>query len=134
MKGGISRREVLAMTATLGAAIAAPTRAAAPERPNILWLVSEDNNPFIGAYGDKLAHTPAIDRLAAEGVLYKNVFSNAPVCAPSRFAIITGVLPESCGPAQNMRGQCFAPAVSARVSRVPPESRLLLQQQRKDRL
>ena len=97
------------MTATLGAAIAAPTRADAPERPNILWLVSEDNNPFIGAYGDKLAHTPAIDRLAAEGILYKNVFCNAPVCAPSRFAIITGVLPESCGPAQNMRASASLP-------------------------
>lgn len=77
----------------------------APERPNILWLVSEDNNPFIGAYGNPLAHTPAIDALAASGVLFNNAFSNAPVCAPSRFGIITGMYPESCGPAHHMRAQ-----------------------------
>ena len=84
--------------------------AEARKRPNILWLVSEDNNPFIGAYGDRLAHTPAIDSLAAGGVLYQNVFSNAPVCAPSRFAIITGMYPESCGPAHHMRAQGKLPA------------------------
>ena len=79
-------------------------------RPNILWLVSEDNYPFIGAYGDRLAHTPAIDALAAAGVLYANAFSNAPVCAPTRFAIITGMYPESCGPAHHMRAEGRIPA------------------------
>ncbi|MFT4089983.1 MAG: sulfatase [Asticcacaulis sp.] len=74
-----------------------------PERPNILWLVSEDNNPLIGAYGDNLAHTPHLDALAAKGLLYKNVYSVAPVCAPSRFAILTGLHPETCAPAHHMR-------------------------------
>ncbi|WP_375195866.1 sulfatase-like hydrolase/transferase [Sphingobium sp.] len=72
-------------------------------RPNILWLVSEDNNPFIGAYGDKLAHTPNIDRLAREGVLFRNAYSNAPVCSPTRFTILTGVHSQSCAPANQMR-------------------------------
>ncbi|MXO64943.1 sulfatase [Altericroceibacterium endophyticum] len=79
-------------------------------RPNILWLVSEDNNPFIGAYGDKIAHTPNIDRLAREGVLYRNAYSNAPVCAPTRFAILTGIYPESCGPAHQMRAKAHLPS------------------------
>lgn len=82
-----SRREFVT-PATALAAVAGVSEAAARKRPNILWLVSEDNNPFIGAYGDRVAHTPAIDSLAAGGVLYENVFSNAPVCAPTRFAII----------------------------------------------
>jgi arylsulfatase A-like enzyme len=41
-------------------------------RPNILWIVSEDNNPYLGCYGDALARTPTIDRLAKDGVHYRN--------------------------------------------------------------
>jgi arylsulfatase A-like enzyme len=110
----LSRRTLL--TAGAGAAaLAAFERGSAAEtksrsRPNILWLVSEDNYPFIGAYGDRLAHTPAIDALAAAGVRYANAFSNAPVCAPTRFAIITGMYAESCGPAHHMRSQGKIPA------------------------
>src|SRR3546814_8535979 len=59
------------------------------EQPNILWLVSEDNGPFLGCYGDTFATTPNLDRLASEGVLYKNAISAAPVCAPSRSTLIT---------------------------------------------
>lgn len=81
----------------------AKVNAAIKDRPNILWLVSEDNNPFVGAYGDTLAKTPTIDALARKGVLFRNAYSNAPVCAPSRFAILTGVYPESCAPANHMR-------------------------------
>lgn len=108
----ISRRDVLAagpaLTAT-GLATDALAAATPSERPNILWLVSEDNNPFIGAYGDTLAHTPTLDALAKEGLLYRNVYTNAPVCAPTRFAIITGVHPESAGPAHNMRAVAKLP-------------------------
>ena len=70
--------------------------------PNILWIVSEDNGPFLGCYGDALATTPNIDKLASQGVLYKNAFANAPVCAPARSTIISGVYPPSMG-TQNMR-------------------------------
>ena len=72
------------------------------DRPNILWLTSEDNGPFIGAYGDTFATTPNIDRLATEGVLYENSFATAPVCAPSRSTLITGMYPTSMG-TQHMR-------------------------------
>jgi arylsulfatase A-like enzyme len=66
-------------------------------RPNILWIVSEDNSPLIGAYGDEFATTPNIDRFAAEAVRYTNAFATAPVCAPSRSALITGMYPSSVG-------------------------------------
>ena len=72
------------------------------DRPNILWIVSEDNSPLIGAYGDEFATTPNIDQLAVEGVLYENAFAAAPVCAPSRSALITGVWPTIMG-TQHMR-------------------------------
>lgn len=106
----ISRRRVLAGAAAI-ATVPKAAFTAQEARPNIVWLVSEDNGPFIGAYGDRLARTPTIDRLAAEGILYRNVFSTAPVCAPSRFGIITGVLPESCGPAHHMRATALLPAL-----------------------
>lgn len=67
------------------------------ERPNILWLVSEDNSPFVGAYGDDFATTPNLDQLASEGFMYTNAYANAPVCAPSRNTIITGVYANSGG-------------------------------------
>lgn len=71
-------------------------------QPNILWIVSEDNSPFIGAYGDEFATTPHIDQLAQEGVLYENAFATAPVCAPARSTLITGVYPTAMG-TQHMR-------------------------------
>ncbi|GHB65373.1 sulfatase-like hydrolase/transferase [Persicitalea jodogahamensis] len=78
------------------------------DKPNILWIVSEDNSPFIGAYGDTFATTPNIDKLATQGVLYTNAFATAPVCAPSRSTLITGMYPPSMG-TENMRSTYPAP-------------------------
>ena len=80
-----------------------------PVRPNILWLVSEDNECFLGCYGDRLAHTPRLDKLAQQGVLYERCFG-WPVCAPSRFALISGMYAVTCGPAEHMRAQGKIPA------------------------
>ncbi len=84
--------------------------ACAQERPNILWIVSEDNSPFLGCYGDTFATTPRLDGLASEGVRYKRVFSAAPVCAPSRSTLITGVFPTSMG-TEHMRSEYPIPDV-----------------------
>ncbi len=73
-------------------------------RPNILWLVSEDNDTFLGCYGDARARTPTLDKLAREGVLYERCFAE-PVCAPSRFTLITGMYAVGHGPAHHMRAQ-----------------------------
>ena len=78
------------------------------DRPNILWIVSEDNSPFLGCYGDKKAVTPNLDRLAGEGIAYDNAFANAPVCAPMRNTIITGVYASQLG-CQNMRSKYAIP-------------------------
>lgn len=69
----------------------------AAERPNILWLTSEDHGPEMGCYGDPLARTPHVDALAAKGMLFTIAWSNHPVCAPARTAIITGLHANSSG-------------------------------------
>ncbi len=70
--------------------------------PNILWITSEDNSPLLGCYGDTFATTPNLDAFAARAFLYTHAYSNAPVCAPSRNTIITGVYASSGGH-ENMR-------------------------------
>ncbi|WP_428334781.1 sulfatase family protein [Novosphingobium sp.] len=110
-----SRRDAIA--AASGALVAGMATSAANAAqpgnmtalPNIVWIVSEDNNPYLGAYGDTLAHTPNLDALAKKGVLYRNAFSNGPVCATSRFGILTGVYAESCAPAQHHRAIAHLP-------------------------
>ncbi len=87
----------------LGARSCALACAATPApRPNILWITCEDISPNLGCYGDDYATTPNLDRFAARGLLYRNCWSNAPVCAPARTTIITGVYPTSSG-AEHMR-------------------------------
>lgn len=66
-------------------------------RPNILWITSEDNAPSLGVYGDRDAVTPNLDALARRGLRYRTVWSTAPVCAPARTALITGMYPQSIG-------------------------------------
>ncbi|MCH7750904.1 MAG: sulfatase-like hydrolase/transferase [Planctomycetes bacterium] len=79
------------------------------ERPNILWIVTEDNgHHWVGAYGDPLARTPHIDMLAAAGNLYHYVYSNAPVCAVARSMLLTGMYSTSLG-THNMRSRYRIP-------------------------
>jgi len=81
----------------------APQQSARPSsRPNIVWISNEDMSPHLGAYGDALARTPVLDRLARESIRYTNAFTTAPVCAPSRAAIITGMYQSAIG-AHHMR-------------------------------
>jgi arylsulfatase A-like enzyme len=79
------------------------------EKPNILWIVSEDNSPFLGCYSDNFATTPNLDRLASEGIRYANAFANAPVSAPSRNTIITGMYSSTLGN-ENMRSEYPIPS------------------------
>ncbi len=61
------------------------------DKPNILWITSEDNGLFLGCYGDEVASTPNLNALAERGVRYTNCFANAPVCAPARSSWILGI-------------------------------------------
>ena len=78
-------------------------------KPNILWIVSEDNGvSWVGCYGGVNAKTPAIDRLAEEGFRYTHCFDNAAVCAPTRSCWITGMYGISNG-TQPMRSRNLIP-------------------------
>ena len=63
--------------------------AIATDKPNVLWITSEDNDyGWLGCYGNKEAQTPRLDKLAANGLLFKHAYSNAPVCAVARSTIL----------------------------------------------
>ena len=71
--------------------------------PNILWIVAEDLSPFFGCYGDTVnqSHTPSVDQLAAQGLLFERAYSVSPVCSSSRSALITGVMQTTTGTHQH---------------------------------
>ncbi|MCC9656545.1 sulfatase-like hydrolase/transferase [Rhodopirellula halodulae] len=76
--------------------------------PNILWLTSEDNGPQLGCYGDEYADTPHLDQLASRSLRYQKCWSNAPVCAPARTTLISGMYATSLG-GQHMRSGVKVP-------------------------
>lgn len=83
--------------------------AASDQRPNILWITSEDNAAdWLGCYGNDQAETPRIDQLAAEGYLFLNAFSNAPVCAVARSTLLNGAYAPTLG-TQHMRSRYVVP-------------------------
>jgi arylsulfatase A-like enzyme len=75
--------------------LASPARAA--EKPNILWLVAEDFGQHLGCYGTKEVATPNLDALAAGGMRFTRCFTTAPVCSPSRSALMTGMYATTIG-------------------------------------
>lgn len=83
-------------------------------RPSIVLIMAEDLSPRLGAYGDPVARTPVIDRLASEGARYTRAYTTAGVCAPSRAAIIMGV-------EQNEWGAGHMRAAQGGYAAVPPE-------------
>ena len=91
------------------ATLAAGSITAQDTRPNILWITCEDIGPALGCYGDNYSDSSNLDKLAARGMLYRNAWSNAPVCAPARTTIISGVYPPSSG-AEHMRSMTRLPA------------------------
>ena len=69
----------------------------AQDSPNFLWLVCEDQSLFFSIYGDSSAHTPNINQLAEDGIIYQNCYTPSPVCAPSRSSLVTGMYPTTLG-------------------------------------
>ena len=67
-------------------------------KPNLLFLIADDHAAYVhGADGNKLAHTPNLDRLASEGTRFAANYCNSPVCTPSRQSILTGLYPHAAG-------------------------------------
>lgn len=88
-------KKVILRTIVLWGAGAAMALQAAPEnRPNIVWIFSDDHSiQTIGAYGgrlQKLNPTPNLDRIAKEGMLFDRCYVGNSICAPSRATLLTG--------------------------------------------
>ncbi len=97
-----------------------------PPQPNILWLVTEDLGPYLPMFGDSTIQTPHLSRLAAEGVVYPNLYSPSGVCAPSRAAIATGMYPSGIG-ANHMRTNSYmeVTGLPAYEAVPPPEVKMM---------
>lgn len=80
-----------ALVTSLLAALMFVGQAAAADRPNILFIFSDDHAPqAIGAYGSKINQTPNLDRIAQQGAVFQNSFCANSICGPSRACILTG--------------------------------------------
>jgi N-sulfoglucosamine sulfohydrolase len=102
--------------------LALQTTAQQPQkRPNILWISTEDMSPHLGCYGDQVARTPNIDRLASQGARFTNVFTTAAISAPVRSGIITGMYATSIG-CMHMRTTSYRRSVDnpLEFTAVPP--------------
>ena len=106
------RREFIAATAAATAAGAAP-----PAKPNVLFIAIDDLNDWVGCLGgNKQSQTPNIDRLAARGVLFTKAYCAAPVCNPSRAALMTGIRPSTSGVYENRQPMRLAPVLKDAVT------------------
>lgn len=81
----------------MAALLLGATLQAQEKTPNILMIVSEDNGPELGSYGDPYVRTPTLDSLAASGIRFENAFVPYSVCSPSRACFYTGLLPHQNG-------------------------------------
>ena len=81
----------------LMASFALMIQASAKDHPNILLILVDDLKPALGCYGDPLAMTPNIDRLAASGLRFESAYCNQSVCAPSRNNLMLGSRSTSIG-------------------------------------
>jgi N-sulfoglucosamine sulfohydrolase len=116
---GLLRPALLLCGLAAASAGDAPAQVPAGERPNILWISVEDMSPRLGSYGDPVARTPRLDRLAAEGTRFTNAFTVAAVCAPNRSAILTAMYPTSIG-THHMRTTHQAEGLPTPYHAVPP--------------
>ena len=84
------------LSAVLGFSMLMPVRAA--ERPNVVFIVIDDQNDWVGALGGHpMVRTPNMDRLAARGTVFLNAHCNAPLCNPSRTSVMSGLRPTTTG-------------------------------------
>jgi len=107
-------KRLLCLFTVLLCSIGGDLYAAQAQRPNVLFLISDDLNNLLGCYGDPLAKTPNIDRLAARGVRFDRAYCAFPLCGPSRNSMLTGLYPNSTGILAN--AQIFRQTIPAQHS------------------
>lgn len=105
------------------ASILASACAAAAERPNLVFILCDDlAQGDLGCYGQKLIQTPHLDRMAAEGTRFPQLYSGTSVCAPSRSSLMTGLHTGHCPIRANREiqpeGQKPLPEETATVAQV----------------
>jgi N-sulfoglucosamine sulfohydrolase len=96
MQSEISRRTFLEAIVAAGVASQVKAQTTAPFRPNIVYIHSHDSGRYLQPYGQTVP-TPNLARLAQEGTLFRQAFSMAPTCSPSRSALLTGLCPHNNG-------------------------------------
>ncbi len=80
-----------------------PIVSAKPDRPNVILIFTDDQGSVdLNCYGAKDLHTPNLDRLAKQGTRFTQFYVGAPVCSPSRAALLTGRYPQRAGVPGNM--------------------------------
>ena len=109
-----NRRDFLRMTGICAAALALGGRAlAAPQserRPNVILIVTDDQGTIdLNCFGAKDLYTPNLDALAARGTRFTQFYVGAPICSPSRAALLTGRYPQRAGLATNAHGETGMP-------------------------
>lgn len=72
-----------------------PVLATASNRPNVLFIAADDLACTLGCYGDPIAKTPHLDRLAATGVAFQRAYNQLPLCNPTRASVMTGLRPDT---------------------------------------
>ena len=93
---------LLALALALPFSSARAADAPPKKRPNVLFILCDDLRPAaLGCYGSKEVRTPNIDRLAKEGVLFRNTFCTTSLCSPSRASILTGLYAHGHGVRDN---------------------------------
>lgn len=85
------------ITCLIAVVLLASAGVQAADKPNVVLIMTDDLNDYLGAYGHPIVQTPNIDRLAKEGMVFENAYCQFPLCGPSRISMMSGLYPDQTG-------------------------------------